>query len=194
MKATPRAGQDIFDITIGLFGRVDDLFDVVSTTLDVDAVLTPGAPLAIVTDSDGDTVTLARLNEIGILINNADDLAVVDVSGVVPGFVPVGYSSTPVVADDVIIPRAGQDIFDIAIKKYGRIDDLFTIIDTTLNIDSDLTPGASLVVNTTNTGDENVIRRLAQLNLYPNNADGFVIEPELIGVGYWVIENTFVVS
>lgn len=90
----------------------------------------------------------------------------------------------------------GQTSLDMAIQELDDVERLFEIaIDNDISITDDLVPGTQLLV-----GDpDKSVRNIVQLFSDPANAPASADEEQLVnsrleGIGYWKIENDFIVQ
>lgn len=67
----------------------------------------------------------------------------------------------------------GQSVYDVALMKYGTLNELFQLFvdNPTININSDLTAGTVLLIDDTIVGEENIKSKYLLSNFVTNNAD-----------------------
>jgi hypothetical protein len=94
-----------------------------------------------------------------------------------------------------IIIKSGQSLFDIALQAYGTIEGVFSLLAdnpgklTTLT--DELTPGTELVVNGA-VLNKYVADEYTNRGIIP--ATGLRHEVYGDGIGWWIIENDFIVQ
>lgn len=71
-----------------------------------------------------------------------------------------------------------QSIFDVSVQEFGNLEELFTLLDdNNLTLNTKLVSGQDLLINKTNTGDENVKDFISLNNLTLNNNQGISVPP-----------------
>ncbi len=77
-----------------------------------------------------------------------------------------------------MIVQDDQSVLDATIQAFGTLEELFTLLnDNSLNVNSKLTSGQDLTINTINRGDENVKDFVVLKNITYNNAQGQSVPP-----------------
>lgn len=71
------------------------------------------------------------------------------------------------------IVQEGQSLYDVALQKYGTLDELFTIFvdNPTIDINTDLQALTELLIDDTIVGDEEIKGHYIRTTFITNNAD-----------------------
>jgi hypothetical protein len=90
-----------------------------------------------------------------------------------------------------IIAITGQSLLDMALQAGGTIECVFTLaLNNDLEITQGLNPGQSL--SKTGINSSQISNYYTDIGLKPTTGDNVKIEGE--GIGYMIIEETFIVS
>jgi len=94
-----------------------------------------------------------------------------------------------------IITKSGQTLFDIALQVYGTIEGVFGLLadnpGKTSTLTDEPTPGTELMVNGT-VLNKYVANEYANRGIIP--ATGIHHEYQGEGIGWWIIEDDFIVT
>ena len=84
-----------------------------------------------------------------------------------------------------------QNIFDLVLQQSGGINNVARVLkDNGLNFNDSLIPGAEVIVQAVES--EKIKENYKLIQFSPNNEE---LPAEILeGVGYWIIEDTFIVS
>lgn len=91
-----------------------------------------------------------------------------------------------------------QSLLDIAIQHTGDVTNAFALaVANGISVTDDLQPGADLVIPDDITTDADILNYYSAKGLQPatgiTNNGSHVVE-ELDGIGYWIINRTFIVQ
>ena len=90
-----------------------------------------------------------------------------------------------------------QMLADVCLNEYGSIEALIDLaLDNNLTLDSEVSPGDKLIIFTSKVRSQKVKDYLSQTNKRVNTGEtvGSGAPPESGGIGFMIIEETFIVS
>jgi hypothetical protein len=88
--------------------------------------------------------------------------------------------------------RLGQDIFDLSIQAFGRIDDIGSFLVAANAFE--VSPGQSFDIKTENVGDERIKVRFAATDFRPVNSTFGILDFSTLGIPIMIIGSTFIVT
>ncbi len=94
----------------------------------------------------------------------------------------------------LVTVQQGQCLMDVAIQHAGSIEAIVSIaLLNGISVTSDVAAGSSLLIDETNINAE-VVNYLANKKVVPATANDKLLLQRPIGIGYWSIQQDFVVT
>lgn len=88
-----------------------------------------------------------------------------------------------------------QTVFDIAMQELGVVDRSFEIADLNgISVTAHLVAGSEIIVPDYDTTERTTVKMFSDPANAPASDDNQLDELLFDGIGYWIIENTFIVQ
>ena len=92
--------------------------------------------------------------------------------------------------------RNSQNIFTLTLQEFGTLENLFSdvIVPNSLNLDKELKQNETININTIGKGNKTVKDKIQELGLIMTNGEVEAAPPAPTGIGYMIIESTFIIG